>query len=197
MKKLNQDLYTVEQMAETRWFLRFKEKNQKGERLLIELCLCLDDPEWEKSNPKMWYKNGYTNTLLKAYWSIDPEIKDSEGRSWRKYDIQSKRSEDGERNVINFDWMLEATEENKNRLINEVYTRFINAAGMSATEEKRNKVKEYAKMNDLEVVTEVPEGWFKMDYATDPYGSISVCNTKFSLKAIKEGTFKRKLLLVQ
>lgn len=196
MTNLNQNLYTVEQMADTRWVLRFNEKNQKGESLLIELSLCQDDPTWKNSNPKVWYKNGYTDMVLETYWSIDVEVEDSEGISWRKYDIQSKLSEDKKRLVINFDWILEATEENKNILINEVYRLFINATGKSVTEEKREKVIEYAKMNDLEVVTEVPEGWLKKEYATDPFGSISVCNTKWSLKAIKAGTYQRKLLLV-
>lgn len=196
MKKLNENLYTVEQMADTRWFLRFKEKNTIGESLLIELCLCQDDPNWKNSNPKVWYKNGYTDRVLELYWHVDPEVRDSEGRGWRKYDIQRKLSDDGKRMVINFDWMLEATEENKEILINEIYNLFINATGKSATEEKIEHVKEYAKKNSMEVVTEIPKGWIKTSHATDPSGSISVCNIERSFKAIRDGSFKRKLLLV-
>ena len=195
MNKINKNNYTVKQSAPTSYWITFNEKNKKGEELTIELLLCADSDS-KNSLPKLWYKNGYTERVLDTYWSVNTYVKDSEGRSWGKYNPQTKRSEDGKRMVINFDWMMEATEENKNKIINEVYRIFSEATGKSATEEKIEKVREYAKINKLEVITEIPEGWIKVNYTTDPAGVISVCNMKPNLKAFKEGVFQRKLLLV-
>ena len=194
MNKINKNNYTVKQSAPTSYWITFNEKNKKGEELTIELLLCADSDS-KNSLPKLWHKNGYTERVLDTYWNVNTYVKDSEGRSWEKYNPQTKRSEDGKRMVINFDWMMEATEENKNKIINEVYRIFSEATGKSATEEKIEKVREYAKINKLEVVTEIPEGWIKVNYTTDPAGGISVCNMKPNFKAIKEGVFKRKLLL--
>ncbi|MGL5329291.1 MAG: hypothetical protein ACRDD7_08485 [Peptostreptococcaceae bacterium] len=196
MKIVNENMYTTEERANNGFTVKFKDKNKKGESLLIDFTYCQNDVSYSRSLPNLWFKNGYIDRILETYWCIDVEIKDTEGRSWRKYEPTSKLSEDKKRMVINFEWMLEATEENKQKLIDEVYRLFMSATGKSATEEKIDKVKEYAKKNDLEVVTEVPEGWIKKNYASDPCGSISVCNTNWTLKAIKDGTFKRKLLLV-
>ena len=165
---------------------------------MIEITRCEDDKDYKKSLPKLWYKNGYIDRVLETYWCIGTYVTDSEGGQCGKYNPQTKLSEDGKRRVINFDWMMEATEENKEKLINEAYRLFSEATGKTATEEKIDKVKEFAKMNNLEVVTEITEGWIKAYYATDPYGSVSICNCemKNKFKAIKEGTFRRKLLLV-
>lgn len=192
----NQNNYVVSQSAPTVFWVKFNDKNNKRETLTVELSLCENSATYKNSLPNLWFKNGYIDRVLETYWCVNTYVEDSEGRSWGKYNPQTKLSEDGKRMVINFDWMFEATEENKNKILNEVYRIFSEATGKSATEEKIDKVREYAKKNNLEVVTEVPEGWIKKDYATDPCGSISVCNTKFSLKAIKDGTFQRKLLLV-
>ena len=194
MNKINKNNYTFEQSTPNTTWITFKEKNKRCEELTIELTLCTD-LDSKNSLPKLWYKNGYTERVLDTYWSVNTYVKDSEGRSWGKYNPQTKRSEDGKRIIINFDWMMEATEENRNKIINEVYRIFSEATGKSATEEKIEKVREYAKINKLEVVTEIPEGWIKVNYTTDPAGGISVCNMKPNLKAIKEGVFQRKLLL--
>ena len=188
--------YVVSQSAPTVFWLTFNEKNKKSETLTIELSLCKDDPTYKNSLPKLWYKNGYIDRVLETYWSIGTYVTDSEGRQWGKYNPQNKLSDDGKRMVINFDWMLEATEENREKLINEVYRIFSEATGKSATEEKIEHVKEFAKNNNIEVAEEIPEGWIKVNYATDPAGSVSICNMKPSIKAIRDGSFQRKLLLV-
>lgn len=194
MSELSSNNYTVNQSTPTVFWLTFNEKNKKGESLIIELTFCEDDANYKKSLPKLWHKKGYINRVLETYWCVDTYVKDSEGRSWGAYNPQTKM-ENG-RSVINFDWMMEATEENKEKLINEVYRIFSEATGKSATEEKLERIEAFAKENNLEIVREIPEGWVKVDYATDPSGCTSVCNTKMSWKAIKEGSFQRKLMIV-
>jgi len=44
-----------------------------------------------------------------------------------RYNPQLKLDDSGENYIINFDWLFEATEENIEKLINEVYNRFMNA----------------------------------------------------------------------
>lgn len=196
MYKLNDNSYVINQPVPTVFWLKFNEKNKKNESLTIELLLCKNDQSYKKSLPNLWYQKGYTDRVLETYWSVNTYVKDSEGYSWGCYNPQVKRSEDQNRMVINFDWMLEGTEENKEKIINEVYRIFSEATGKSATEEKVDRVKTFANTNNLEVVIEIPEGWEKVNYATDPKGSISICNMKPNIKAIRNGNFQRKLLLI-
>lgn len=186
--------YTVEQSSPTTFWLKFDELNLRKESLTIELSLCKDDSNSKRSLPKLWYSFGYTDKVLETYWCVSTYVKDSEGYCWGKYNPQSKM--EGKRTVINFDWMLEGTEENKEKLIDETYKRFSQAAGKSATEEKLERIREFATLKQLEIVDAMPEGWYKMNYATDPSGCVSVCNTRATLKARKEGTLERKLLLI-
>ena len=179
--------YTIEQMAEKRWFLRFTDTNNKGETLTIELSKC-EDSDFSKSLPKLWAKGGYIDRVLETYWSIQTYVKDSEGRSWGMYNPQHKLNEEKTRMVINFDWMLEATEENKERLINEVYRLFSTATGKSATELKREKIKEYAKKNNMIIYNVLPNGWNILECAmTNPNGTELICN-KESFKSGKRQT---------
>lgn len=187
--------YEISQSSPNTFWLTFNEENSIGESLTIELTHC-ENSGGNNSLPNLWYKKGYMNRVLENYWGVSTYVKDSEGRSWGKYNVQDKLSDDKKRMVIDFDWMLEATEENKEKLINEVYRIFMSATGKSATEEKIERVREYAKKNNIEVVTEIPEGWLKIRSAVDPIGSISVCNMKWNLKAARDGSFQRKLLLV-
>lgn len=190
------NLVSIEKVAATRTLYTFKNKNSKGETLVIELSLCKDNPTYKNSLPKLWYKKGYIDRVLETYWNIDTYVTDSEGSCWSLYNPQLKAAESGKSAVINFDWMLEATEENKQKIINEVYTLFSKATGKSATEKKIDKVKDFAIKNNLKVVTEIPEGWEKVAFPTDPIGCISICNEKMSLEAIRNKTFERRLLLI-
>ena len=115
--------YLVEEMApDIRWFVSFRERNAKGEKITVEFTVC-DDPDISDSLPKQWYKNGYTDHILKTWWNVQTYAEDSEGKCSGKYNPRTKLSEDGKRHVINFDWMLEATEQNAERLFREIYRR--------------------------------------------------------------------------
>ena len=107
--------------------------------IIIELNKC-EDCNLQNSLPKLWKKQGYIDRVLETYWGIQTYVTDAEGNSFGRYNPQHKLSEDGKRIVINFEWMFEATPENKERLINEVYRLFSSAKGLTATEEKNNKI---------------------------------------------------------
>jgi hypothetical protein len=187
--------YTIEQMAETRWFFNFTDTNAKGEKITVELSKC-SNPHCNNSLPNLWFKHGYVDRVLETYWSVETYVTDTEGACWGRYNPQTKLSKDGKRVVINFDWMFEATEENKENILNEVYRLFSSAIGKTATEEKYDKVREYAKKHNIKVVTEMPERWFKIEKMTDPVGSICISNMKLNLNTLKDKNRKEALLLI-
>lgn len=171
--------YIVKQMANTRWFLNFTESNEKGETLIIELSKC-ENCDGSNSLPNLWKKNGCIDRVLETYWSIQTYIKDTEGNNFMLYNPQVK-NENG-RSVLNFDWMFEATEKNKEKLINEVYRLFSSAKGETATEIKQRKIKEYAEQNNIQIYEELPQGWKVLNYAYAPTGSVIITN-RLTLKS--------------
>lgn len=115
MKKIK-----IEEMAKnTRWFVTFEELNSKGEEIVVEFVRCTN-PGGNNSLPYLWKKNGFIDRILESWWSIQVYVTDSVGRCRGSYNPTSKLSEDGKRMIINFDWMLEATEENAKKLFDEV-----------------------------------------------------------------------------
>ena len=100
----------------------YPSKNKKGESLTLEVMACYN----EKSPhclPVIWHKNGWTDRLILNYWSIHTYVHDAEGSCWKKYDL-TKLSEDGKRRVIDFDWLLENTIENLEKMVAEILRRF-------------------------------------------------------------------------
>lgn len=183
--------YTVEQMAETRWFYTFTEPNVKGETLVIELSKCTN---WGGSNalPVLWEKKGFIDRVLETYWSVSTYVTDTEGACWGAYNPQEKLREDGKGMVINFDWMFEATEENREKLIGEVFRIFSSQAGETATETKKRKIIEYAKEYNIKLYDSIPEGWFDLNYCTAPIGSTWIGN----YKSFKDKNKQKGLLLL-
>ncbi|EQB4341419.1 hypothetical protein ACYJ2U_001803 [Clostridium botulinum] len=184
--------YTIKQMTESRWFYTFTDTNEKGEKMIIELSKCEDDPSFKNSLPKLWKKHGAIDRVLKTYWGIETYVKDTEGNSFGMYNPQHKLSKDKKRMVINFDWMFEATRENKEKLINEVYRLFSAAKGETATEEKHRKIREYAKERNIDIYKTIPKGWKELNGAlTAPIGTVWVSN----MELFKSGNLKRGILL--
>lgn len=149
---------------------------------MIELSEC-KNPGGKNALPVLWKKHGFIDRVLETYICIHTEVTDTEGNSYRAYNPQTKLSEDGKRYVINFDWMFENTEENKQRLIDECIRLFESATGKSATEEKMERCEAYAKENNLEIVNEKPEGWRELFGFPSPSGSVVITNRQ---------TFKQK-----
>ena len=115
--------YKVEEMAkDTRWFVTFEERNKKGEEIVIEFSRCTN-PGGKNSLPYLWKKNGFINRILENWWSVQVYVTDKDDRCRGAYDPTGKLSDDGKRIVINFEWMLEATEENAKKLFEEIKKR--------------------------------------------------------------------------
>lgn len=177
--------YTIEKRAENREMYEFTDINAKREKLAIEIIKITCDLKNKNAIMNLWKKNGYIENVLLSYWSVQVYVQDSEGNCFGCYNptiIFGK---------INFEWLLEATENNKQKLINEVYKRFSSATGKSATELKIDKIREYAKQYNLEIFKELPEGYKTSKYYA-PIGSVLITNGK----SLLSGERKEALLLI-
>jgi hypothetical protein len=183
--------FTIRQSAETVWWYTFTESNAKGEAMVVELSKCTNCGG-SHALPVLWKQHGYIDRVLETYWCIQTYVKDTEGHSYGRYNPQSKQY----KCEINFDWMFEATEENKQKLIDEAFRLFSSATGETATEEKIRKIKEYAKENNYELLTEMPEGWFEIKTMTDPTGTRRISNMELNIKTFRDKNRKEALLLV-
>lgn len=182
--------YTIEKGNGSLTWIYITEPNRKEETLTIELSEC-KNPGGKNALPYLWYKAGYTDKILDTYLCIHTYCTDSEGNCYGRYNPQTKESEDGKRNVINFDWMFENTEENKQKLINEVIRLFESAIGKSATQEKMERCNKYADENGIEILTEKPEGWKELLGISAPIGSVVITNRK----SFKQKDYKKALLV--
>lgn len=183
--------YTIEKYTEHLTKIYITEKNGKDESLMIELSECTN-PGGKNSLPYLWYKAGYTDKILDTYLFVDTSCTDSEGNCYHRYNSQTKRSDDGKRNVINFDWMFENTEENKQKLINECIRLFESTTGKSATQEKMEKCEKYADENGLKIImNEKPEGWHELFGIASPAGSVVITDRK----TFRQKDYKMALLV--
>ena len=122
--------YTSEKRSESRTFFQFTDMNSQGEKITFELTKCESDGG-KGTMPYLWKKHGYIDLILKSWWSVDVCVTDSEGYSWIRYnpqikpytELDSKGNIIQNRNVIDFQWMLEATEENRVKIIVEIEKR--------------------------------------------------------------------------
>lgn len=101
----------------------FDKRNLKGEKLCVEIGICRN-PGGKDSLPYLWYKKGYTKDLMTDWWSVQTYVTNQEGECYCAYDPTIKRSEDGKRFEINFDWHLAATTENFKKIVKEILRRF-------------------------------------------------------------------------
>lgn len=105
--------YKIDKLAETRELYTFEEKNHKGEKIQVEFV------KSSGSLAKIWFEKGYTDKLLDTYWSVDVFATEENGHCWGKYNPTIKKGE----YKLNFKWVLEATEENKQKILNEIIKR--------------------------------------------------------------------------
>lgn len=149
--------------------------NAKKETMEITLSSTVtDNPKDKKDMHYLWYKHGFTDRIMKSHINCHTYVRDSEGVCFGIYNPQSKPSDDKKRSVTNFDWILEDTEENRKKIIEECIRLFETATGRSATEEKIEHIKEVAKEMGIEVVSELPEGWIEKNYHADPSGAVTI-----------------------
>lgn len=180
-------------------WIRIMGHNAKSETMEIEIVHCTN-PKCKDSLPELWFKEGLTSKVLDTYITCHTYVTDSEGGCYGGYNPTVKLSDDGKRNVIDFDWLLEDTEENQRKIIDKCIELFQSAKGKSATERKIEHVLTYAKIEGLEVVDSLPDGYVAKRFVSDPLGAISVVNGNPIIKVFgkvkKNPLYKRKLMIV-
>ena len=137
---------------------------------------------------------------METYIGCNTYVHDSESGCYGGYNPTVKLSDDGKRGVINFDWLLEDTEENRKKIIEACIKLFESATGKSATEKKIEHVMEVARERGMEVVSEIPKGWKKNPLMTDPWGAVTIDNgkpifVKVGERHKKNPEYKRMLLI--
>lgn len=117
--KIDGHEYTIEKMNQkgTREFYHFNDRNSKDERIEIEFTKVENDYKGHLLN--VWYKEGFIKEKLENYWNVEVYVYDEKGNCCGKYNPQILPHG----TKINFDWILEATEENKEAILNEIIKR--------------------------------------------------------------------------
>jgi hypothetical protein len=160
------------------WY-EVNERNEKGERMVFSIMHCTN-PGGTNSLPYLWNKAGYTNGILETYIGLDTYVYDTEGACSGMYNPTVKCNGMS----IDFEWMFEDTEENRQKLINEMLRRFMSAKGKTATEIKMEKIHEFAKDKELEVLDKMPEGWKVTQRWDCPYGCVVITDCKPHFKKV-------------
>lgn len=110
--------YTIQKMNQkgTGELYHFNDRNSKGERIEVEFT------KIEGHFINLWYKKGFIKEPLENYWNIMVYVYDKEGNCYGRYNPQILPHG----TKINFDWVLEATEENKDLILHEIIKRTYN-----------------------------------------------------------------------
>ena len=114
-----EDIFQKEEYA--KYYITFEQKDRDAEKVELVIDRCPDGcmPLWVKDK-----------TFPEAFpwWHIMVYATDKEGYCWGRYNPQEKpevkKDSKGKvilsHNVVNFDWVLPATEENRKKIIAEV-----------------------------------------------------------------------------
>lgn len=119
--------YTAEVIYNNKYcyreLIRFNSPTPSGERVTIELSRISGDG----ANMARWVKSGALPAPLPQWWSVSAVAEDQTGMQRERYNPQIKtepimdsKKQVGAHQVINFEWMLEATEDNRQKIIDEV-----------------------------------------------------------------------------
>lgn len=122
---MNNKNIEIEYATKYRTMYKFKEKNKKGESLSVEITEIYPDNTSKNSLPNLWKTHGYTNKLYNNYLYVQCYCRDKKGNCWGRYNPTTKLSDDGKRLVINFDYLLEVSEKNKQYLLDLIYKMFM------------------------------------------------------------------------
>ena len=112
MKKVYQCEHTVPPI----WWFTFADRNALGEEIIVEFRKN-ENTHGKHSLPAMWKRKGFIDKEPETWWGVQTYVTDRQDRCSGKYNPTTK---DGK---LNFEWLLEATEENQQKIIDEIYRR--------------------------------------------------------------------------
>lgn len=102
--------------------VEFDDKTASGETVEMEISYCRPDAAGYNKNslPVLWKKHGWTKDVMPSYICINVFALQPDGMCYGYYNPQERTTEDGERRIINFEYMFPITEENEKRLLQAV-----------------------------------------------------------------------------
>lgn len=112
---------SIDHRAATRTLYELEGTTPRDEHIAVEFTACTNDGS-KHSLPVIWRKEGYTAEVLPSYWAVDVCATDYAG-CWGRYNPTTKLHESGKRLVLDFDWMLPATNENRDKILAEIIRR--------------------------------------------------------------------------
>ena len=113
---------TVQELTATLTCYNFAGTTPRGETIVVDFTAVRPDNNYKNSLPNLWHRNGFISYVLPSYWSVDVYVYDQRG-CWERYNPTVKLHESGKRQVLDFDWMLPATSENRNKILAEIIRR--------------------------------------------------------------------------
>lgn len=108
---------SIDHRAATRTLYELKGTTPRGERIAVEFTACTNDGS-KYSLPILWHKAGYTAKVLPSYWAVYVYATDDTG-CWGRYNPTTKLHG----LALDFDWMLPATNENRDKILAEIIRR--------------------------------------------------------------------------
>ena len=112
---------SIDHRAATRTLYELDGTTPRGEQIAVEFTACINDGS-KHSLPNLWHGMGYTAEVLPSYWAVDVYATDAAG-CWGCYNPTVKRLPNEPGNVLNFAWVLPATDENREKLLSEIIRR--------------------------------------------------------------------------
>ena len=112
---------SIDHRAATRTLYELEGTTPRGEHIAVEFTACTNDGS-KHDLCQVWHKHGYTAAPLPSYWCVNTYVYDTAG-CWGRYNPTTKLHESGKRLVLDFDWMLPATNENRDKILAEIIRR--------------------------------------------------------------------------
>lgn len=107
-----------------RELLTFSDLTKAGEKLAVEFSYCRNHGG-KHALPVLWARKGWKDHVLPTWWSVDVYALEDGGAGtcWGRYNPTEREDPETGRRVLNWPYILEATEENKSLILAEIFRR--------------------------------------------------------------------------
>ena len=102
-----------------------------GPSFIVETSTVSHDFKSRHDLMNVWKKAGFISKKLPTHISVNTYYTDEKGQCWGRYNVTIKPSDDGKRQVVNFDFLREATPENERELVAECIRLAVNAGAIA------------------------------------------------------------------